>query len=415
MKRLLTIVAFIILVQSVPAAPRVLADSSKVAPNQANNGVARTDTNMVPVLPQTVSPYQNVLCKRQLDSITKDVPLDYNEYVQSYIDNYSRRRDEMAHIVGLTKYYFPIYEKAFREAGIPEEIKYLSIVESELNPNAVSRVGATGPWQFMSATAKLYGLNMDGYVDERRDPIQASYAAAAYLKDAYQQFGDWLLAIASYNCGKSNVIRAIEKAGATDFWSIRQYLPVETRGYVPAYIAISYVMRYHKTLGIGEQDCNFSVKTDTLTVNHPIMLDNLSKALNLDMRELMILNPSYTRAVINGSPNAPKRLVIPQLHSFQYAALYDAINSDTPVALNNLNYASYVTPASAENHEPRFHKVRRGETLAGIADRYGISVHELKIWNHLSGNKAVPGSKLKIKADAEEQASVKPKRHVSRG
>lgn len=415
MKRLLTIAAFIILVQSVPAAPRFRADSSKVTPNQANNGVAKKDTNMVPVIAPPVSPYQNVLCKRQLDSITKDVPLDYNEYVQAYIDNYARRRDEMAHILGLTKYYFPIYEKAFREAGIPEEIKYLSIVESELNPNAVSRVGATGPWQFMSATAKLYGLNMDGYVDERRDPIQASYAAAAYLKDAYQQFGDWLLAIASYNCGKSNVIRAIEKAGATDFWSIRPYLPVETRGYVPAYIAISYVMSYHKTLGIGQQDCNFSVQTDTLMVNHPVMLDNLSKALNVDMRELLILNPSYTRAVINGSANAPKRLVIPQLHSFQYATLYDALNSDTPVSLNNLSYASFVAPASAESHEPRFHKVRKGETLAGIADRYGITVHELKIWNHLSGNKAVPGSKLKIKADAEEQASVRPRRHVSRG
>jgi len=182
--------------------------------------------------------------ERRLDSISKDIPLEYNEYVQTYIDLYMQNRDEMGQVIGLSKYYFPIYEKAFRDAGIPEEIKFLSIVESKLDPNAVSRVGATGPWQFMFTTAKLYGLNMDSYVDERRDPIQATYAAAAYLKDAYQEFGDWLLAIASYNCGKSNVERAVEKAGANDFWSARQYLPAETRGYVPAFIAMNYVMHY---------------------------------------------------------------------------------------------------------------------------------------------------------------------------
>ena len=134
--------------------------------------------------------------KRRLDSLKKDVPLDYNEYVQSYIDIYAHNRDEMGKVLGLTKYYFPIYEKAFRDAGIPDEIKYLSIVESKLDPYAVSRVGATGLWQFMFTTGRLYGLNMDDYVDDRRDPIQASYAAAAYLKDAYLEFGDWLLAIA---------------------------------------------------------------------------------------------------------------------------------------------------------------------------------------------------------------------------
>src|SRR6202007_2143582 len=167
-------------------------------------------------------------------------------YVQAEIDNYLSQKSDVGRELGLAKYYFPIYEKAFREAGIPDEIKYLSIVESQLNPVATSRAGATGLWQFLGSTARIYGLKMDNYVDERRDPIQSSYAAAAYLKDAYQEFGDWLLAIASYNCGKSNVIRAIEKAGANDFWSIRQYLPVETRGYVPAYIAITYVMNYYK-------------------------------------------------------------------------------------------------------------------------------------------------------------------------
>ena len=268
MKRLLMCAISLCLLQAVKADPRFIPDSSHTFA-QAKD--ATHDTTMVPVLnnPAPVSVYQSNIFKRRLDSIKKDVPLDYNEYVQSYIDTYLSpdQRENMARVLGLTKYYFPIYEKAFHDAGIPEEIEYLSIVESQLNPYAVSRVGATGLWQFMSTTARTYGLNMDAYVDERRDPIQSSYAAAAYLKDAYQQFGDWLLAIASYNCGKSNVIRAIEKAGASDFWSIRQYLPVETRGYVPAYIAVTYVMNYYKQHNIVPQGCSSSLKTDTVMLN----------------------------------------------------------------------------------------------------------------------------------------------------
>jgi membrane-bound lytic murein transglycosylase D len=250
MKRLFTLTICLLLLQILQA--ETITKSSASSLNQINRvtkfnpDAVNADTTILPVLnqPLPLSSYGG-LYKRRLDSVRKDIQLDYNEYVQAYIDLYMRNREEMGQVAGLTKYYFPIYEKAFREAGIPEEIKFLSIVESKLDPNAVSRVGATGLWQFMGTTAKIYGLNMDNYVDERRDPIQSSYAAAAYLKDAYQEFGDWLLAIASYNCGKSNVERAVEKAGGvTDFWSIRQYLPVETRGYVPAFIAMNYVMHF---------------------------------------------------------------------------------------------------------------------------------------------------------------------------
>ncbi|HTD41808.1 MAG TPA: lytic transglycosylase domain-containing protein, partial [Mucilaginibacter sp.] len=188
MKRLLVSVFLLCSLNAVNAAPNLFRDSSRTF-IQSRDGAL--DTIMVPVLNAApVNPYQGSIYKRRLDSIQKDVPLNYNAYVQSYIDTYvaPNQRDAMGRILGLTKYYFPIYEKAFRDAGIPDEIKYLSIVESQLNPYAVSRVGATGPWQFMSTTAKIYGLNMDTYVDERRDPMQSSYAAAAYLKDAYQQF-----------------------------------------------------------------------------------------------------------------------------------------------------------------------------------------------------------------------------------
>ena len=351
MKRFLVCAFFLCSLQAVSAAPHLVPDSSRSF-IQSRNGVH--DTIMVPVLNATqVSSSQGSIYKRRLDSIKKDVPLDYNEYVQSYIDTYLayNQRDGMGRVLGLTQYYFPIYEKAFRDAGIPDEIKYLSIVESQLNPYAVSRVGATGPWQFMTNTAKTYGLNMDNYVDERRDPIQSSYAAAAYLKDAYQQFGDWLLAIASYNCGKSNVIRAIEKAnGATDFWSIRQYLPVETRGYVPAYIAVTYVMNYYKKYNIVPQSCNISMKTDTVLVNKYISLNSVSKVLKISLSQLTILNPSYKMMIVNGSPAAPKTLVLPRDAKERYGAMYDALNADlgyNEVQKAVLKYA-YDRPAEME-------------------------------------------------------------------
>ena len=345
--------------------------------------------------------------KRRLDSLKKDVPLDYNEYVQNYIDIYANNRDEMGQVIGLAKYYFPIYEKVFRAAGIPVEIEYLSVVESKLDPNAVSRVGATGPWQFMSTTAKLYGLSMDGYIDERRDPVRASYAAAAYLKDAYEEFGDWLLAIASYNCGKSNVENAIAKAGANDFWSIRQYLPLETRNYVPAYIAVAYLMNYYGKHNIIAQPCSFARNIDTVLVDRAISLGSISSILNMDYRVLALLNPAYRTQMIKGSPANPRRLIIPQCNSKSYSALYDALNSGviSPVLPPHASYVSYAE--EKPEHRPAFHKVKRGETLSDIADRYGVDVQDLKNWNHLHHKPAV-GQRLKLNGDKEDvEASPK--------
>jgi membrane-bound lytic murein transglycosylase D len=399
MKRTFTLIICILVLQIVKASSTTpIALHSMLQVGQLKNTFepVQADTIIVPVVnkPAPLN-YQSGLYKRRLDSIKKEVPLDYNEFVQSYIDIYAHNRDEMAHVLGLTKYYFPIYEKAFRDAGIPEEIKYLSIVESKLDPYAVSRVGATGAWQFMFTTARMYGLNMDDYVDERRDPIQASYAAAAYLKDAYQEFGDWLLAIASYNCGKSNVERAIQKAGASDFWSIRQYLPNETRGYVPAYIAVTYLMNYYSKHNIIPQLYAYSLKTDTVLVNKYIALSAVSKALNLDIKQLAFLNPSYKRQIVNGTDKAPRRLVIPQVEKIQYSALYEALNNTNVVAtLPQLLNVSYHDKKAGEM--PKYHKVRKGETLGDIADNFGVEVQDLKVWNHLHSNKAVIGQKLKL-------------------
>lgn len=420
MKRFFTFAICLLSLSIVKARSLPIKDSSLL---KAAHGSYAENSSRDTTFAVAVSPYANSIFKLRLDSIQKDVQLDYNEYVQNYIDIYTRHKDEMSHVLGLAKYYFPIYEKIFREAGIPPEIKYLSIVESKLDPNAVSRVGATGPWQFMATTAKIYGLNMDGYVDDRRDPIQASYAAAAYLKDAYQEFGDWLLAIASYNCGKSNVERAINKAGAMDFWSIRQYLPTETRNYVPAYIAMSYVMNYADKHNIPVQNWDFANGADTVSVDKFVSLTNVAKALNVNLRDLAQLNPSYKKQIVNGTTALPRRLIIPNTEKHNYSALYDALNNIiTPVSAQpqaiiqpRIIARPQVIIAATDNDkdpgQPDFYKAKRGETLVDVAAQFGIDLKELKTWNHLRGTKLTTGQRVKLSPfagnAADESAAIR--------
>ncbi|RYE26674.1 MAG: LysM peptidoglycan-binding domain-containing protein [Sphingobacteriaceae bacterium] len=363
--------------------------------------ILRTDTLVpVPIVDEfLLTSYQNMVYKARLDSIQKQIPLAYNEYVQSYIDIYTapRRKASISKIIGLSKYYFPIYEKAFRDAGMPEELKFLSVVESALDPNAVSRVGATGPWQFMFATARLYGLKMDNYVDERKDPIQASYATARYLKDAYNDFGDWLLAIASYNCGKGNVIRAMQRSGGNDFWSIRNYLPAETRGYVPAFVAISYVMNFYKKHQIIPEECNFSILTDTVLVNKFVSLNNLSKALEIEPAEMAILNPSYKKRIVNGTIAKPKRLIIPKTVYADFATVYAALNDTDAAPVASFVANQEENSSEKVNRHAHYHRIEKGESLSEIADRYGVEVQDLKVWNQLHSGNIVPGQKLLVK------------------
>jgi len=411
MKRLFTLITCLLSLQLANASNTFSLFDNVLAP-AAGSFYNPGDTTILPVVNQPLAlTGEYGLYKRRLDSIKKDVPLDFNEYVQSYIEIYARNREEMGHVLGLTKYYFPIYEKAFRDAGIPSELKYLSIVESKLDPYAVSRVGAAGPWQFMYTTAKLYGLNMDDYVDDRRDPVQASYAAAAYLKDAYEEFGDWLLAIASYNCGKSNVEHAIDKAGANDFWSIRQYLPAETRNYVPAFIAVTYLMNYYGKYNIIPRPCDMVMKTDTVVVNKYVSLGAVAQSLNIDVRELSLLNPAYKRQIVNGTAQSPRRLVIPQIEHAKYAALYNVLNSTTVVA-------QAPVPMHAEYNEPKpehrqlYHVVKRGETLSDIADAFGVEMEDLKAWNHIEGRKVATGTRLRVSEKADDSDSEPSTNHA---
>ena len=409
MKRIFTLITCLLSLQFANASNSFLP-GHKTLTSSTPAFYNQPDTTILPVVNQPVAlTGEYSIYRRRLDSLKKDVPLDFNEYVQSYIEIYARNREDMGRVLGLSKYYFPIYEKAFRDAGIPDELKYLSVVESKLDPLAVSRVGAAGPWQFMYTTAKIYGLNMDDYVDDRRDPIQASYAAAAYLKDAYEEFGDWLLAIASYNCGKSNVEHAIDKAGASDFWSIRQYLPVETRDYVPAYIAVTYLMNCYTKYNIIPQPCDLVLKTDTVLVNKYVSLNSVAQALSIDSRELSLLNPAYKRQIINGTAQAPRRLVVPQVGRDKYAALYNVLNGSGMAAPPPVPVSEPYRESRPEPHQ-QYHVVKRGETLADIADAFGVDEQDIKAWNHLHGKTVSAGTRLRLSENADEpdnEASIK--------
>ncbi|RZK79739.1 MAG: LysM peptidoglycan-binding domain-containing protein [Pedobacter sp.] len=385
-------------------------------PAAAQFPVVITDTTALPIVsevPQFIN--YNFSYKTRLDSIQKTVPLAYNEFVQKYIDVYSVRKDMMGKMLGLSEYYFPIFEKALQSYNIPNEIKYLPIIESSMNPHAVSRVGATGIWQFMFGTAKGYGLHIDNYVDERKDPIQASYAAAAYFRDAYQELGDWVLAIAAYNCGMGNVKRAIEKADSRDFWEIRRFLPTETRNYVPAFIAAVYVMSCPDKHQISMQKSPFLKNTDTIQVNKVISLATVANAMNLEEEELFGLNPSYKKKIVNGSVALPKRIILPKVSLSDFAALYDVLNKEGQelemkvVLASSDAYKSTRTKAKAKSLF-FYHKVASGQSLGIIANKYHVEVQDLKVWNHLKGSGIVPGQKLKVYNGGDDKSSAKPLR-----
>ncbi|MGY4385239.1 membrane-bound lytic murein transglycosylase D [Pedobacter sp. UYP24] len=379
-----------------------------------NLPIPLNDTTAVPVLPENpLFMNYNFDYKNRLDSIQKTVPLAYNEQVQKYIDVYSGRKEMMGKMLGLSEYYFPIFEKALESYHIPNEIKYLPIIESSMNPHAVSRVGATGLWQFMYATAKGYGLNIDNYVDERKDPIQASYAAAAYFREAYDQLGDWVLAIAAYNCGMGAVKRAMEKANSSDFWAIRRFLPTETRNYVPAFIAAVYVMSCPNKHQIQTQRSAYLKNTDTIQVNRFISLSTLAKAMNMEEDDLFSLNPSYRKKIVNGSEASPKRIILPKVSLSDFAVLYDLLNKDDEPEMKVLLAANVVHSVS-RNVSAKvkslffYHKVSSGQSLGAIANKYHIEVQDLKVWNRLKGSGIVPGQKLKIYSAQEEKSGSRP-------
>lgn len=342
----------------------------------------------------------------RLQALPVEIEMPLNGPVRNTISYYANRKRQLVeNMLGLSLYYMPIFEEALERHGMPNELRYLPVIESALLPTAVSKAGAAGLWQFMPDTAKGLGLEVNSLVDQRRDPYLASDAAARYLKQLYQSYGDWSLAIAAYNCGPGNVNKALRRAGEGkhDFWEIYPFLPKETRGYVPAFIAANYIMNYHKDHNISPALARKPIVTDTVHVTRRVHFRQISDVLAIPMAELRALNPQFRKDVIPGDIK-PYSLVLPSLQTLAYVA-----NEDSIVNHDAAKYSrrGYVEPASdavtgrdakGEYYDEEvvvYHTVKRGETLTKIAKRYGVSVSRIRKYNKV-GKSVKQGKKLKI-------------------
>lgn len=397
-----------------PLQVRTPADTISASVTKAITSINDTSLVLAEDIPMPVnelSVFENELYHKRLDSLQKEIPLNYNEFVQSYINLYAyHRRKLVEKLMGEGSYYFPIFEKALKQAGVPEQLKYLPIIESNLNPFALSRVGASGLWQFMYTTGRGYGLQINSYLDERLNPVKASIAAARYFKDSYTRYGDWLLVIASYNCGAGNVDRAIKRSGgAHDFWSIKKYLPKETRSYVPAFIAAAYILSYARLHGLHSQKPDFSVINDSVSISTKVALNDIAAGLNVNRDELRKLNPQYRRGIITGTEDEPLPLIIPHEKLKLFLTMHDRIQELPGPSVFQVGYETKATVVS----RPEFssHKVTHGETLSGIASRYDCTVQDLRVWNHLHRLAVTPGQHLKVRSMAR---STRNERHHHR-
>lgn len=329
---------------------------------------------------------------RQMNSF---ISLPYNDIVKNYIILYSEKMPtKMANILGLCKYYMPIFEEILNKYDMPEELKAMAVIESAMNPRAVSRAGAKGMWQFMYATAKMYGLHIDSYVDERLDPVKSAEAAAQYLKDAYAIFGDWNLAIASYNCGAGNVNKAIRRSGGKRaFWDIYPYLPRETRGYVPAFVGALYAMTYYKEHGIKPEAIEMPAHVDTFKINKMLHLRQVSDLTGAPLDELKDLNPQYSHEIIPGN-SREYILRIPYNYTNAFIDQEDSLyRHKADEYFNPVTLKKIVDGADGERI---VYKVKSGDALGKIASRYRCTVAQIKRWNNLSSNNIRIGQNLVI-------------------
>ncbi len=350
---------------------------------------------------------EEVIIER-LSKLPTEIEMPYNSVVANSIRFYASKKQLVENMLGLSIYYMPIFEEALERHGLPRELRYLPVIESALVPTAKSRVGAGGLWQFMPSTGSGLGLEQNSLVDMRFDPYSSSEAGARYLKQLYDTFGDWSLAIAAYNCGPGNVNKALRRAGEGkhDFWEIYPFLPAETRGYVPAFIAANYIMTYHKNHNISPALARRPIVVDTVHVSRRVHFEQISEVMDIPMAELRALNPQYRRDIIPGDIK-PYPLTLPSLQAYAYVA-----NEDSIVNHNASRYArrGVVEPSTGstvstgsdsrgeyvEEETIQWHKVKRGETLSAIANRYGTTVGEIRRLNNC-GKRVQRGQRLKIR------------------
>ena len=341
----------------------------------------------------------------RIEKMNSFITLPYNEVVRNYIILYSEKMPtKMSHILGLCNYYMPIFQEVLNKYNLPEELKAMAVIESALNPVAVSRAGAKGMWQFMYSTAKMYGLHIDSFVDERLDPFKSADAAARYLEDAYEIFGDWNLAIASYNCGAGNVNKAIRRSGGKRaFWDIYPYLPRETRGYVPAFVGALYAMTYYKEHGIKPEAIEMPIRVDTFKINKMMHLKQVSELVGIPLEEVKNLNPQYTHDVVPGN-SREYLLRLPYTYTNSFIANEDSLY--TYKADQYLSPATLKKIVDGADGERIVYKVKSGDYLGRIASKYRCSVAQIKKWNGLKSNNLRVGQKLVIYRGGSSSSSA---------
>lgn len=359
----------------------------------------------------------------RLSRLPAMIPLPYNNVVRDCIDLYTeRRRGLVRYMLGMADYYFPIIEKILDKHGLPLELKYLAVVESALNPVALSRVGACGLWQFMLPTGKQYGLTINSLVDDRRDPVKATEAACEYFKDMYAIYKDWSLVMASYNCGPGNVNKAIKRSGGkTNFWDIFSYLPKETRSYVPLFIAANYVMNYYCDHNLCPLETDIPLATDTIHIHKILHLQQVADVLGVDMAQLRALNPQYKRDIVPGHSAEEAVLKLPAAQTYAFIDHEDSIYAYRKAELlpdYMITVSGGATPGAA-TREQITHIVLRNENIYTIANRYGVTARDIKKWNRLSSNRLPRGKRLKLYVDnggvllSEKSASNAKKNHTA--
>ncbi|MBK5203365.1 MAG: transglycosylase SLT domain-containing protein [Prolixibacteraceae bacterium] len=362
----------------------------------------------------------------QLQSIDSYVDLSYNKTVKNFIQLYLIKRKTFTEsVIGLSSYYFPMIEEILDKYNLPHELEYMTIIESALNPAIRSRANAVGLWQFMYGTGKMYKLNIGTFVDERCDPVKSTEAAAKYLSDLYKIYNDWHLVIAAYNCGPGNVNKAIRRCGGThDYWKIYYNLPRETRGYVPAFIAVAYVMNYYKEYGLKPHYPDFPMVTDTIMIHDYLHFNQISKILNIPEDELSSLNPQYRLKIIPAREDKgyPLCLPIDKIEDYidregeVYAYNREKLFPNNEIKIPQGRYTHYST-TSVKGKTRILYKIRRGDNLGQIAERYHVRINDLRYWNNIhrslirEGRKLaifVPSSKKEVYANLKASSSTEP-------
>ena len=336
------------------------------------------------------------------------IPIPYNHVVRNYIILYTEKMPEFSEqILGLSQYYLPIFEEIFDKYNMPKELKVMAIIESGLNPVARSRANAKGIWQFMFRTALQYDLKITSFVDERYDPIKSTHAAAKYLSDAYTIFGDWALAISSYNCGAGNVNKAIRRAGSREFWDIYPYLPRETRGYVPAFVGALYLINYYKDYKLEPAKTELPVQVDTFKIHKNLHFKQISELVGIPLETIKSLNPQYVNDIIPGNEKSDYTLRIPYNYTAAFVDNEDSVYAFkeniyfTPVIYNKIKEDKMLSESRTI-----YHKVRSGETLGGIALRYKVRLADLKRWNNIGSRNLIRiGQRLVIYKNGGAPAS----------